>query len=651
MKKTAAILFLFLTVILVSAKLSADSIPKIVDGTVDLTSFNFDQVANLNGNWQIKWNQIVNPEDFDKSKIDYQKVPMFWKNPKGYATYRLKIRVKPDNNILALNIPRILTAYKLFINGKLLISCGTVGKNKVESKGMTIPSVAYFSNTTHNIEIVIQISNYDGNRGGIASSFSLGRIQQTSKDRTNRFLIDAFLFGLILIMGCYHFILYYFHKKDITLLSFSIICLTISIRTIISGEYLLLRIISLSENDLYKLTYITYGLCAIATMVYFYQLFKNQFSRTFVKIFIIVISIFIALVSIIGEDLPVKILQIYHLLGIVEGLYIVLVLVKSVIRREKNALVIFIGSLVCLVLFISDILRSNQVIDLPSLTPVGLAIYIFMQSILIAKKFSNSFNHVEKLNDKLQFAMKEVERLSEEKIKHQAQLIQGISHNLKTPIMTISGTIERLIELINEYRMSISNKSVTIEDHYEIANDMKVRAEIIKPQCFYMSKVIDSVKKQAVKLSDNSSDEFSIGNIVNEINLLKNGWNCNINIDNKLSDNTKLKGSLISMMQIIINLIQNAIDAYGDQVGTIDICLLEENNKVLLKVSDKAGGIDKNIRDKMLKEMITTKGDRGAGLGLYMSYNTIRGYFGGDIWFESSDIGTTFYISIPQIRD
>ena len=46
--------------------------------------------------------------------------------------------------------------------------------------------------------------------------------------------------------------------------------------------------------------------------------------------------------------------------------------------------------------------------------------------------------------------------------------------------------------------------------------------------------------------------------------------------------------------------------------------------------------------------MITTKGKNGTGLGLFMSYSTIRGHFDGNITFESKEgVGTRFDIILP----
>ena len=57
----------------------------------------------------------------------------------------------------------------------------------------------------------------------------------------------------------------------------------------------------------------------------------------------------------------------------------------------------------------------------------------------------------------------------------------------------------------------------------------------------------------------------------------------------------------------------------------------------------------KEVQDKLFKEMVTTKGKKGSGLGLFMSYSTIKGHFRGEMTFESEvGKGTTFYITLPE---
>ncbi len=72
---------------------------------------------------------------------------------------------------------------------------------------------------------------------------------------------------------------------------------------------------------------------------------------------------------------------------------------------------------------------------------------------------------------------------------------------------------------------------------------------------------------------------------------------------------------------------------------------------LLFAVKDYGSGMTDDIKNRLFKEMITTKAKNGTGLGLYMSYSTITGRFGGKMWLESvHGMGTSFYIMIPAVE-
>ena len=74
----------------------------------------------------------------------------------------------------------------------------------------------------------------------------------------------------------------------------------------------------------------------------------------------------------------------------------------------------------------------------------------------------------------------------------------------------------------------------------------------------------------------------------------------------------------------------------------------KQGNNLLISVKDYASGLSDKVKDKLFKEMITTKGKNGTGLGLYMSYSTIKAHFNGNITFDSKiGKGTTFTIILP----
>ena len=67
-----------------------------------------------------------------------------------------------------------------------------------------------------------------------------------------------------------------------------------------------------------------------------------------------------------------------------------------------------------------------------------------------------------------------------------------------------------------------------------------------------------------------------------------------------------------------------------------------------ISITDYGCGIPGNIQKSLFKEMITTKGKNGTGIGLFMSYSNIKAQFNGDIQFKSEvGKGSTFVIILP----
>lgn len=235
------------------------------------------------------------------------------------------------------------------------------------------------------------------------------------------------------------------------------------------------------------------------------------------------------------------------------------------------------------------------------------------------------------------------------------QMIGGIAHNLKTPIMSISGATEGILDLINEYRSSIGDPEVTVSDHKEIANDMEEWIKKIQTHLSYMSDVITTVKGQAVAFSDNTTfTSFTIDDFIRQVNILMKHELSHslVELEETLEVplNTVVKGNVNSLVQVANNIISNAIQAYnGTPNQKVVLNIYSKDNLLVIKVQDFAGGIPDSVKSKLFKEMTTTKGKNGTGLGLFMSYSNIRAHFNGNIRFETrKGKGTSFYIEIPN---
>ncbi|MBF0518724.1 MAG: hybrid sensor histidine kinase/response regulator [Nitrospirae bacterium] len=113
------------------------------------------------------------------------------------------------------------------------------------------------------------------------------------------------------------------------------------------------------------------------------------------------------------------------------------------------------------------------------------------------------------------------------------------------------------------------------------------------------------------------------------------------------------------LKQVILNLINNSRDAInagqkkGRAVakdGLITIDISEGDNNVIARISDNGGGIDDSIADKLFEPYVTTKGEGGTGIGLYMSKAIIENKMNGSISVSNIEDGAEFTIKLPLVK-
>jgi signal transduction histidine kinase len=130
-------------------------------------------------------------------------------------------------------------------------------------------------------------------------------------------------------------------------------------------------------------------------------------------------------------------------------------------------------------------------------------------------------------------------------------------------------------------------------------------------------------------------------------NLIDLKINCSI------EESKVVNGNINSLIQVLNNLISNSIQAYSsldkEKIIELNIYNREIDNNIYIEVKDYAGGIPDEIANKLFKEMVTTKGKNGTGLGLFISYTNIKTQFGGNLsFYTKKGEGTIFRVIIPN---
>jgi two-component system NtrC family sensor kinase len=102
------------------------------------------------------------------------------------------------------------------------------------------------------------------------------------------------------------------------------------------------------------------------------------------------------------------------------------------------------------------------------------------------------------------------------------------------------------------------------------------------------------------------------------------------------------------LQQVLLNLLNNAIDSLQEKPGTISIVTSGEGRWVRIAITDTGIGMTQDQLGRIFLPFYTTKEvGKGTGLGLSVSYGIIKD-FGGEISVEStSNVGSTFTVSLP----
>ncbi|TYA52466.1 adenylate/guanylate cyclase domain-containing protein [Formosa maritima] len=382
-------------------------------GVLDLTDWDFkhDGVTNLSGEWEFYWNQLLEPKDFSSnSSHKYIELPGVWNGyqhnneelpGEGFATFRLRIKNKLQNEKLGLRIPYHFTAYKLWINDSLHAENGKVADSKIRSIAQTLPLYVYFSPPEGDIVVTVQISNYTFDKGGSPATYKLGLEKQLIAIRARQVALDLFLAGILFIMAFHHLGLYYLMKKEIYTLYFSIVCFLVMFRTISLGESFLIELFPDFDFEAYtRLVFIGYFIGPPIFILFIQKLYPKDSILILGKIFML-IGVLFAGCLIFPANVSSKFITPYALILLVLYSYLLFILIRACVNKREGSFVALFGSVIMVGTVINDILYDNQIINTGYYSSYGLVVFIFSQSFLLSIKFTNAFSSIVKLSSNI----------------------------------------------------------------------------------------------------------------------------------------------------------------------------------------------------------------------------------------------------------
>ena len=104
----------------------------------------------------------------------------------------------------------------------------------------------------------------------------------------------------------------------------------------------------------------------------------------------------------------------------------------------------------------------------------------------------------------------------------------------------------------------------------------------------------------------------------------------------------------VQVTQVVVNLVNNAIDAVTDlEDKWVDVHVSEDAGWISIKVTDSGNGIPQHIQEKIFQPFFTTKGPNvGTGLGLSISIGIVKSHHG-SLSIDNSSKNTCFVLKLP----
>jgi two-component system NtrC family sensor kinase len=243
---------------------------------------------------------------------------------------------------------------------------------------------------------------------------------------------------------------------------------------------------------------------------------------------------------------------------------------------------------------------------------------------------------VDDITDRIQL---EAQLTQSEKLSSIGLLAAGVAHEVNTPLAVISSYTQMLTK------------------HMRDDERLAPVLEKITQQTFRASEIVNGL----LNFSRTSGTEFTSVNL-NEllgdtVTLLEHQFKTSqIRVETNFDPHlARIHGNQGKLQQVILNLMLNAKDAmFGTTNATLKIATFNGAGRVLVRIQDSGGGIEREHLHRIYDPFFTTKtkpqdgAHKGTGLGLAVSYGIMQEH-AGKIHVESElGVGTAFQLEFPS---
>jgi diguanylate cyclase (GGDEF)-like protein len=392
--------------------------------TIQASDFSSRKTLALVGDWSFFWKQLLEPDQLQGSikKSTFIKGRGGWQSSTynqdydaiGFATYHLDVALEKDANNLAIRIPQIESAYRLYIDTKFMASGGLVTDTEPAGTPGFNTAIVRIPDGLNTFSITIQVSNYHSSWGGLWAPIVLGDADSLHTLQRDKVALSLFIMGALLITAIHSLIQFFLRPTDNIPLVFACLCLLFFLREF-TVDHMSFALSALTGGFVLitKLNFLSFY-AGIPTALYFFHLSYNQeFHRKFCCFIYVVSIVFSAFVLFFPTRYFGIPLVLFEVFAVIVMLYMLQRIWVATTNKQRDAGVMLIGSLIAFSFAVNDILNVSGVITTGRFFSLGIIGFIMSQSFVTNNRFNQLSNHNETLTDKLKEHNADLELMSE----------------------------------------------------------------------------------------------------------------------------------------------------------------------------------------------------------------------------------------------
>ena len=403
----------------------------------------------------------------------------------GAGTYRLRVLLDEGQVELGIRTPTVSTAYELDVNGVTIAHAGkpalpahdAIPGCFIEVCRVPTSNEPLGSTSSRELDIVVRMSNHEYRVGGMWRSFVLGSEDGLLADKRSEDSLTFTFLGATFATAIVFFLLFRYRRRDRDNLYFASFVMAISLRALVSGDFLLAAIFpSLSFDMLMRFFHLTAFVPAPLGILFFGNLFPEEIPVRMQKL---VCASFCVLGLSLAAPLPILTRSIYlfYPLLIASLFFIVFGLGRAAVHRRSGGVSMLAASILLTIAGISDMLSTSLLFRVSNLLLPALAVFIFVQASVLSKRFSTAFDSVERLSGELARANDGLDRQVRERTKELENAYTQIKElSIKDPLTGaynrryLDRELVREVERAHRCNLPLSVLFCDL-DHFKAIND------------------------------------------------------------------------------------------------------------------------------------------------------------------------------------